>query len=131
MAAVLLALRLYQFDHDGRLPRKLEELSPAYLPAVPIDPFAADGRSLGWLPDAAPPRVYSVGQNGTDEMATTGGVGGRTPFFNRYLDSDVVLFFEVKLPSAKGAGQQQDVADQPGDGEQEDGRAEPPEGGQD
>src|SRR5205823_13641584 len=38
-AAILLALRLYALDHDGRLPEALEELVPKYLPQLPADPF--------------------------------------------------------------------------------------------
>lgn len=35
---LVLALRLYQVEHDGRPARSLEELMPAYLPEVPVDP---------------------------------------------------------------------------------------------
>jgi hypothetical protein len=70
MAATVLACRLFAADHDGRLPRTLEELVPAYLPAVPLDPLAAGGRPLGYVSaekDPAKPRVYSVGPNGVDD----------------------------------------------------------------
>jgi hypothetical protein len=36
------ALRLYQAKNGGRLPATLKELTPHYLPAIPIDPY--DGR---------------------------------------------------------------------------------------
>ena len=42
MAALALAIRLYQLDHGAR-PAQLEELVPAYLPAVPRDPFDPNG----------------------------------------------------------------------------------------
>ncbi|HZN66355.1 MAG TPA: hypothetical protein VFB66_13785 [Tepidisphaeraceae bacterium] len=70
LAAVALACRLYAVEHDGRLPRKLQDLVPDYLPAVPLDPLAAGGRPLGYVgPDEDPekPRVYSVGPNGIDQ----------------------------------------------------------------
>lgn len=127
MAAVLLALRLYQLDQAGALPRKLDELVPDYLASVPGDPYAGDGRPVGWLPDAAPPRLYCLGEDGTDEMATVGGVGGVTPFYGRYTESDVILFFDTRRSSAQRAGEQRGVAEQPGQDEQEGGGAEEPE----
>ncbi len=68
VAAVALALRLYAADHAGRLPAALAEMVPVYLPAIPADPFAADGRALGWR---AAPRalVYGVGEDGKDDGA--------------------------------------------------------------
>ena len=47
-AAISLAAQLYRADHD-RWPDRLDELVPAYLPAVPADPFHADGRSMGYV----------------------------------------------------------------------------------
>lgn len=93
MAAVALAIRLYRADHAGRWPESLGDLVPAYLPSVPIDPFAAGGKPLRYLPNAlgweippalaaaessyvpAPgtgpflggPAVYSVGADGIDD----------------------------------------------------------------
>jgi hypothetical protein len=46
--AVCLAAQLYRADHD-RWPAKLADLVPGYLPAVPADPFWADGRPLGYV----------------------------------------------------------------------------------
>jgi len=48
VAAVSLACRLFRADHD-RWPERLEELVPGYLPHVPADPFAEEGRPLGWV----------------------------------------------------------------------------------
>jgi hypothetical protein len=70
LAAVALGCRLYAVDHDGRLPGKLQDLVPEYLPAVPIDPLAAGGKPLGYVSpenDPEKPRVYSVGPNGIDQ----------------------------------------------------------------
>lgn len=63
LATVALAVRLYAADHDGQLPRKLDDLVPAYLPAIPIDPFS--GSPLKYKAD--PPRIYSVGVDGVDD----------------------------------------------------------------
>jgi hypothetical protein len=67
MAAVALALRLYALDHGGKLPEKLGELTPRYLPAVPTDPMAKEPKPLGYNPGGERPMLYSVGGNGEDD----------------------------------------------------------------
>ena len=95
LAAVALAARLYQADHAGRLPDALADLVPAYLPAVPADPFRPDAGPLGYaptfavMPPALPnsprfppfpsPRLYSVGADGLD----AGGAGDPTDRWDR------------------------------------------------
>ena len=69
LMATALAIRLYELDH-GRRPETLDQLVPEYLPAVPIDPLAADGRRMCYRPDADSPVVYSVGP----DQADNGGV---------------------------------------------------------
>jgi len=66
MAATALAIRLYQLDHDGQRPRELAELVPDYLPSLPMDPFA-DGKPIGYRPDADPPYLYTVFEDGVDQ----------------------------------------------------------------
>lgn len=63
-AAVALACERHRRAH-GRWPDRLEELTPALLPAVPLDPL--DGQPLRYrrLPDGAV--VYSVGTNRNDD----------------------------------------------------------------
>jgi hypothetical protein len=39
MAPVVLALRHWQAEHDGKLPERLEELVPRYLDRLPDDPY--------------------------------------------------------------------------------------------
>ena len=65
--AIMLGLRLYSLDHGDKFPARLEDLVPAYLPAVPADPMASGGRPLRFIADETDPRIYSVGTNGTDE----------------------------------------------------------------
>ena len=65
--AIMLGLRLYSLDHGGKLPARLDDLVPAYLPVVPADPMASGGRPLRFIADETDPRIYSVGTNGTDE----------------------------------------------------------------
>ncbi len=66
LAATGLALRMFRAEH-GHLPATLDELVPQYLPAIPKDPFAADGRALSYLPRTELPLVYSVGLDGVDD----------------------------------------------------------------
>jgi hypothetical protein len=58
---LMLALRLYELER-GELPRKLDELAPAYLPAVPEDVFA--GKPMQWNREKQV--VYSIGPDGID-----------------------------------------------------------------
>ena len=70
LAATCLAVRLYAVEHDGKLPEKLDDLVPAYLPSVPADPLAAGGATIRYVndrTDPAKPRVYSVGLDGADD----------------------------------------------------------------
>lgn len=74
-AAMKLAIRLYQFDHQGELPRTLEQVT-AYLPKTPLDPFASDGRPMRYAPRLSidltwTPAIYSVGDDGLDGRAST------------------------------------------------------------
>jgi len=96
LAATALAMRLYEPDHGARPPARLQELAPQYLPAVPDDPFAPDGRAVRYLPDADRPLLYSVFKNGTDD----GGeftVGSRG--YVSLTDSlDLVFFLKAGRP---------------------------------
>jgi len=65
LSVAALAVRLYAIDHDGRLPAKLDDLVPAYLPAVPVDPFS--GRPILYKSDSVRPRIYSIGEDGVDD----------------------------------------------------------------
>jgi hypothetical protein len=67
MAAVALAIRLYECDH-GRRPAALAELCPKYLPAVPADPFDPAGKEIRYLPNAKHPMLYVVGQERKDHQ---------------------------------------------------------------
>ena len=80
MAAVMLAFRMYVIDH-GQYPQALRELVPEYLPALPADPMAADGRPFGYLiaMDGKRPVLYSVGEDGIDQTQ------GSEPDFPPYL----------------------------------------------
>jgi hypothetical protein len=88
MAAVSLAAQLYRIDHAGRWPRKLDELVPAYLPAVPRDPFRADGGPLSYLVAKNPtdgaerPVVYTVSSDGLDETPPDGSTLPPEPIYS-------------------------------------------------
>jgi hypothetical protein len=97
MAALALALRWHAVDHDGDLPSSLEDLVPAYLAAVPTDPFASGGRALAYQPGATRPIVYSVGHNGVDD----GGSELRPPRYSMTSTpgdpADVVVHLDVRV----------------------------------
>jgi type II secretory pathway pseudopilin PulG len=80
-AAMLLAIRLYEADH-GAAPANLYLLVPAYLPAVPVDPFSKDGHQLRYIATPRAEVVYSVGEDGRDDGGSTQllrAISGRTP----------------------------------------------------
>jgi hypothetical protein len=94
MAAIALAMRLYELDH-GRRPRELAELVPEYLPAVPLDPMAEGDRPITYLPDAKQPILYSIGDNGTDDGgAYVIDAKGRV----QRDESDIVFYLDGQRP---------------------------------
>jgi hypothetical protein len=86
LSATMLAIRLYQSDHNGQFPPLLSDLSPKYLPALPADPLAADGSPLRYRRDPSP-ILYSVGQNAKDD----GGNAARTDPENEWSSPDYVI----------------------------------------
>ena len=114
MAAIALAIRLYEVDH-GRRPEALVELVPEYLPAVPADPLAANGRPIGYLPHAPKPLLYSVGKNGTDDE------GGYELRSNGTIDRaalDQPFFLNGDRPTRQREADERDI----GSGERDDDR---------
>jgi hypothetical protein len=100
MAGIALALRLYEIDH-GQRPTSLEQLVPDYLDAIPADPFGDGTRPIGYLPDAAPPILYSIGDDGVDDgggfaLNDSGGVNMN--------ELDIVFFLDGKRPMPEPAG---------------------------
>jgi hypothetical protein len=69
MLVTAVAIRRYQLDH-GRRPARLAALAPKYLPAVPPDPFAADGAPLLYIRAGETPLLYSVFTNGKDDKGS-------------------------------------------------------------
>jgi len=94
MAALGLAIRLYELDH-GRRPERLDVLASQYLPDIPDDPFSGDGRKIGYKPSGETPMLYSVSLNGVDEH----GAFGRDP--NGLVDweaKDLPFFLDGDRP---------------------------------
>ena len=75
LARVSVAVAWYQAE-KGKYPQSLADLVPTYLNLVPRDPFT--GLSLGYRVEKKEARVYSFGQNRSDD-------GGK---FADYLDYD-------------------------------------------
>jgi len=66
-----LAVQAYRTEHDGTAPPSLFALVPAYLKAVPADPFAATaGAPLRYRIAKNVPVLYSVGPDGRDDNGT-------------------------------------------------------------
>jgi hypothetical protein len=60
-----IALKRFQLKH-GKLPETLDEMSPEFLRAVPIDPY--DGKPLRYHPNAdGTYMLYCVGEDGVDD----------------------------------------------------------------
>lgn len=65
-ATAALAVARYRVDHAGALPARLDALVPAYLAAVPQDPFSG-APMRWWVADGPAYKVYSVGMNRKDD----------------------------------------------------------------
>jgi hypothetical protein len=60
-----IALKRFQLQH-GKLPETLAELTPEFIPSVPIDVY--DGKPIRYHPNAdGTYLLYSVGEDGTDD----------------------------------------------------------------
>jgi hypothetical protein len=82
MLILELGLRAHQLDH-GSLPTNLEELVPAYLPAVPQDPYGDD--PLNYRLTGERYTIYSLGIDRDDD-------GGKPPVDTS--DGDFTIDFE-------------------------------------
>ena len=67
MARTALALALFKID-AGVYPDTLAELVPGHLPEIQLDPF--DGMPLRYVKTEKGYRIYSVGDNLTDDGGT-------------------------------------------------------------
>jgi hypothetical protein len=66
LAAAALAARWYACEHDGRLPERLDDLVPQYLPAIPKDAMT-EGLSVRYDPRDPDPRLWTVFKNERDD----------------------------------------------------------------
>jgi len=129
LTAVILASHLFRADRD-RWPEKLEDLVPAYLPAIPRDPFRTGSPPVGYvilrkaLPDHADrPLVYTEPGAIDDEDAAhwhsplygwqqglINGRAARVPI-RQYRDLARFRFPDVAIKETGGA-----IAPRPGGG---------------
>ena len=75
VAIAALAVERYRRASDGAVPASLETLVPAYLRAVPDDPFS--GKPLIYTRAPGEYRIYGVDNNRTDDGGVFYGVGTR------------------------------------------------------
>jgi hypothetical protein len=68
VAITALAIARYRRAHGGAPPDALRDLMPAYLSAVPLDPYT--GAELRYTHDTTAYRVYSAGANRKDDGGT-------------------------------------------------------------
>lgn len=94
--ATMLALRLYEIDHDGARPNSLSELVPQYLPALPTDPFDAGDRPIRYLLHHDPPLLYSVGEDGKDDGGEGTSRSSRDARYGSWPGKDAVYFLTVQ-----------------------------------
>lgn len=66
MAAIALAIRMFELDH-GHRPEALQTLMTDYLEAIPRDPFSEGDIPVKYLPNADPQVLYCVGPDGVDD----------------------------------------------------------------
>jgi hypothetical protein len=66
LLVVELALRAFQIDH-GELPDDLDHLRPAYISAIPLDPFDPGGGRLKYLRTNDGHILYSFGPDKFDD----------------------------------------------------------------
>ena len=71
-ADAAIAVELYRRNY-GKLPERLEELVPQFLPQVPTDPY--DGQPLRYIVREDEYLIYSVGPNRIDDGGTDDGRG--------------------------------------------------------
>lgn len=76
---VILAIERHRKQH-GTLPESLDELVPAYLEEVPMDPF--DGKRLRYRTEADHYVVYSVGRDDKDDGGKSESEGGTDSGFS-------------------------------------------------
>jgi hypothetical protein len=75
---IQLALKAWQLDHHGELPKKLAELSGKYLDAVPNDPFTAE--SFYYFPNGMKVKPDSLGAAWPDRSVKRAGKDRTAPF---------------------------------------------------
>ncbi len=96
-----LALELYHRDHK-KWPVSLAELSPQYLPRVPVDPIT--GKPLHYKVVNGQPLVYSVGVDGVDD----GGRATENIGTGAQLDHIPPNYFERQHEAARLSGRTDD-----------------------
>ena len=77
VAIAVLAVERHRRAHGGALPSSLDVLVPAFIPAVPMDPFT--GKPLVFKPSADSYLLYSLDFNRNDDGGMLYGTGSMNP----------------------------------------------------
>ena len=93
VAVTTLAIERHRRAHGGALPSSLDALVPAFMPAVPIDPFS--GRPVVFKAASDSYLVYSLDVNRMDDGGALYGTGSRNP-----MPLPKIRDFGVKVPLA-------------------------------
>ena len=93
IAIATLGVERYRRAHGEALPPSLDGLVPAYLTAVPEDPFS--GKPVIYVKGAADYRIYSVDNNRKDDGGELYGIGSRGQLMPR---SGAPRDFGVRVP---------------------------------
>lgn len=101
-AITILALARYRIDH-GAYPETLDQLEPAYLPALPRDPV--DGQPLRYLRTRDGCTLYSIGFDGDDDLGRAASEPSMAmPFASRSEKDDTDgdwVFFPEAMPKPR------------------------------
>ena len=107
MAAIAVAIRLYELDHGPR-PSQLSLLEPTYIAKLPRDPLDKSNDLFGYRPDADRPFLYSVGIDGRDN---DGQVQLRPDGRRDVERSDRVFYLEPELADSSAGDANDDHQD--------------------
>ncbi len=92
VAETALAVERFRISHSGALPDKLADLVPAYLQAVPVDPYDSKPLRYKRLPHGFV--VYSIGPDRTDDGGAEPPASDKTGTRSKSTPTDLTFVIE-------------------------------------